>query len=101
MSRRHEERRRTLLEAGKCPMCAGREDILPGLKWGAKCKAQNALRVRPSEAKGLKRSPIGRQPELPSEYVPADTRTIWEILETGTELDRAIKEAEMDLAEAV
>ena len=81
MISRGQQRRLDYIAAGKCPCCAGREDLIPGMHFGLACQ-------RKSQAKGGHRKPKPAVLLVPG-------ASVWDPQPDG--LTRAIRQAEQDL----
>ena len=87
MSARHQASRKAFIAAGKCPECAGREDLIPGKHYGAECQARTKAR----------RHPVSRA-RIPAPDQAQDPRTVWDRLDDlWATLGGYIAEAEQDL----
>jgi len=76
-----------LLAKGKCPSCAGAEDLIPGLQYGPACRAKQCELQRKRRARLALTTP------------PPPDASVWDIPLDGLAL--ALAQAEADLADAV
>ena len=90
MAIRHQNRRAELIADGKCPLCAGREDLITGRFYGVKCRAkqlQNKVDQRKRQ----------EAPPTPLDIDPG--RSVWDVPVDGLAL--ALAETDAHLSEAV